>query len=268
MASSTIGSAIQDYLFVCRTEAKSPETVRWYQQKLEYFASFLNRKTSNADLRSLDRDHIRAFIRHLQTEVMADQNNPRKPTRGEGLSPNTIHGYARALRAFLSWACRDGLIEANPMSGISMPKVPSRVMPAFTDTQVSKLLAGIDRRTHLGVRNYTMILLLLDTGIRVSELVGLNMPDLHLHEGYFKVRAKGNKERIVPMGVTARQALWRYVRKHRPQPALPTARQVFPSRSGMPISGQWVYKIVATACRTAGIRGVRRSPYLQTYVRQ
>ena len=48
MASSTIGSAIQDYLFVCRTEAKSPQTVRWYQQKLEYFASFLNRKTSNA----------------------------------------------------------------------------------------------------------------------------------------------------------------------------------------------------------------------------
>ena len=142
-----------------------------------------------------------------------------------------------------------------------MPKVPTRIMPAFTDDQALRLLHGIDRKTNVGLRNYAMILLLLDTGIRVSELVGLEMQDLHIHEGFFKVWGKGGKERIVPLGLTTQKVVWKYIRKHRPEPQLPTLDKVFLSRSGLPISTQWVYKIMARASRKAGIRGVRAGPH-------
>ena len=139
--------------------------------------------------------------------------------------------------------------------------MPKLVMPSFTEEEMQRLLRAARGKGSVRQRNHTMILVFLDTGIRVSELTGLQMHDLHLAEGYFKVFGKGRKERIVPMGRTCRLALSRYVHKLRPQPALATIGNVFLTRDGRALKASYVYKIVADACERAGIQGKRKGPH-------
>jgi len=106
-----------------------------------------------------------------------------------------------------------------------------------------------------------MLVILLDTGIRVSELTALKMGDLHLAEGCFKVLGKGARERIVPLGRRSRSILNKYIRRHRPEPATPRIDNVFLTLQGDPMSPGYVHKVVAAACNRAGISGKRRGPH-------
>jgi integrase/recombinase XerD len=106
-----------------------------------------------------------------------------------------------------------------------------------------------------------MALLLLDTGLRVSELVGLRVSDTHLEVECIKLLDKGSKERIVPLGQSSRRVLATYIRRHRPEPALPGIDQVFLARAGYPMKPDYVYKILARACREVGISGKRLGPH-------
>lgn len=259
MKTQTLPQAIEHFLVCCRAEAKSPQTIRWYGQKLSYFTCVA--EGEQTPLCEIDRDQIRAFLGHLQFDVQSGQNNPHKPVQDKGLSGHTVHGYARALKAFFSWAERERLIARSPMLNMKMPKLPSLVMPSFSDDEIRCLL---DRKTfdgNMGTRNHTMMSLLLDTGIRVSELVGLRVIDVHLGEGYFVVCGKGNKQRHVPMGLRSQTLLNEYLRQHRPKPASPLLNNVFLTQHGKPITSNWVYKIVALTCERAGIRGKRLGPH-------
>ena len=258
---SAIQHVIDDYVLCCQTEGKSPRTVRWYQQKLEYFASFLSTAQLTRQVDRIGPHQIRQFIRHLQSDVRTGENNPRRPTENELLSPQTVAGYARTLRAFFSWALREGLIDEHPMRQVKTPRVPIRDMPFFTDEEIARLLAILKEPTAVGRRNHTMMLLLLDTGLRVSELVGMEMSALHSAQGYFKVIGKGNKERVVPLGRSSRRALLTYTRKFRPSPDLPSVDRVFLTRTGYPLRADYVYKVVANACHQAGIKGKRLGPH-------
>ncbi len=97
--------------------------------------------------------------------------------------------------------------------------------------------------------------------MRVSELVHLKMADLHLDQGLFKVMGKGSKERIVPMGQSSRRVLLDYIRKHRPEPALPAIDEVFLTEAGYPMKPDNVYKILAAACRAVDTSGKRLGPH-------
>jgi len=189
-----LGEVIKEYLLCCQIEGKSPKTVAWYGQKLQYFDEFLRRGGHSRPVDEIRTSDLRSFINHLQTEVIADANNPCKPKRNEGLSPHTVAGYVRTLKAFFSWAVREGLITDNPAARVSVPKAPSLVMRSFSDEEVSALLDAIDLARPTGPRDRAILVSLLDTGIRASELVGLRLCDLHLHEGWFKVLGKGGKE--------------------------------------------------------------------------
>lgn len=170
-------------------------------------------------------------------------------------------GYVRCLRAFFSWAVREGFLDEHPTRYVRTPKVPSLAMPFFTNEEVVRLLEAIKRSTPTGKRNHTMALILLDTGVRVSELVNLEMKDLHLQQGYFKTIGKGSRERMVPLGRKSRRTLVDYVRKHRPLPALSGLDRVFLTRKGYPLRPDYVYKIISGACKEAGIRGKRLGPH-------
>jgi site-specific recombinase XerD len=252
---------ISFFILLCQTDGKSPRTVRWYHQKLDYFASFLEKNGHATRIKEIGAWQIRSFIRWLQTKVKVGENNPHRRTKDRLLLPYTVQGYAATLRAFFNWTVREGLIEESPMAQVKTPKVPKRVMPSFTKEEVQRLLRVANGKGPISQRNYTMILMLLDTGIRASELTGLQMHDLYLAEGYFKVCGKGRKERIVPMGRACRLAISRYVHKCRPQPALAGIENVFLTRDGRPLKTSYVYKIVAGACEKAGIQGKRKGPH-------
>lgn len=258
---SVLDVLIPEYVLTCRVEGKSPKTIGWYEQKLVYLKCFLEERGYPTDVRLIERQHLRAFLIHLQTEVKADANNPFKPTRDEPLSPHTIQGYVRGLKAFFSWAMREGFLHENPMSLIKLPKVPDRVMRTFSKEEVRHLLTVMDQQTSTGFRNYTILLLLLDTGIRASELIGLRMSDLYLGDGYLKVFGKGSKERIVPMGYKCQRTVLKYTRRFRPEPALPSINRVFLTQYGRPLQIHWLYKIVSGACKKVGLKGKRLGPH-------
>ncbi len=259
MKGYSVQEATEHFLLACRAEAKSQQTIRWYRQKLAYFTTYLG--GDSCDLAEITRDQIRAFLRHLQLEIKSGQNNPHRPEESKPLSGHTVHGYARTLRAFFSWAERDGIIQSSPMKGMKMPKLPSLVVPSFADHEVKCLLDPASYEGAMKARNHTMIVVLLDTGIRVSELVGLQMGDLHLEEGYFTILGKGNKERNVPMGRKCRSAVETYLLKERPEPATPMVRNVFLSQHGTPLTQDWVYKILAGLCHKTGMRDRKVGPH-------
>ena len=106
-----------------------------------------------------------------------------------------------------------------------------------------------------------MVLLLLDTGMRVSELIGMEMKHLHLDQGYLTVVGKGDKQRAIPLGQSSRKLLVAYIRKHRPEPSLPQLDRVFLTRSGGPLRADYLYAILSDACRQVGITGKRLGPH-------
>lgn len=153
---------------------------------------------------------IRAFIRYLQTETCRWENHPNM-RQDERLSPYSIHGYVRAIKAFWSWLYAEGYLITNTMTGLKPPRVPKKVIATFSTEQIQKMLAAINRSTSRGFRDLIIVSILLDTGIRQSELAGLQKDDIDITRSCFVVRGKGDKERIVPFGGQVRRCIRRYL---------------------------------------------------------
>lgn len=98
-----------------------------------------------------------------------------------------------------------------------MPKVPETVVPTLSEKEAQRLLAQPDRSTSEGFRDYAIVLTLLDTTVRLSELAGLKVSDIHYDQNLFRVLGKGQRERYVPFGRRVAKALMKYQLKHRPE---------------------------------------------------
>ncbi|MFC2027957.1 tyrosine-type recombinase/integrase [Chloroflexota bacterium] len=152
---------------------------------------------------------------------------------------------------------QEGFIRANPFDYVRLPRAPRKVVTTFSDAQMEALLGAIDTTTAAGFRDHTIILVLLDTALRISELTGLDAPDLYLEEIQLKVMGKGNRERIIPFGKQVQRRLWKYLYHVRPQP--PEA--LFLTTDGRRLSRHRIQKRLADYGRKAGITGVRVSPH-------
>jgi integrase/recombinase XerC len=141
-------------------------------------------------------DSIRGFLAHLGTKEYSAATMARK---------------IATLRSFYKWSNRRGLTKTNPMTAIRTPRQAKRLPKAITVEQIEKLLATPGDRDVLGLRDRAMLETLYSTGIRVSELVGLNFDDLDEPGEALRVRGKGKKERLVPLGTHAMGAVKRYV---------------------------------------------------------
>ena len=142
-----------------------------------------------------------------------------------------------------------------------IPKAPQVMIKTLGNSQIKALLSVVDRKRPKGFRDYCMVLVLFDTGVRLSELVNLQMKDLDLERGFFKVMGKGARERLVPFGAKVQTTLWKYIHRFRPEPFHPNAGNVFLRSDGRPLTGGQVYRVIRKYGRNAGIRGVRCSPH-------
>ena len=140
--------------------------------------------------------NARAFVAQLQERDTRYDDHPITPTQEGGLSPFTIHGYVRVIKAFASWLHEEGFTTANVMKRLKRPKLPKPVIEILTDEEIERLLNSFNPKTFLGLRMLIITLLLLDTGIRASELLGLELGDIDWGNDTIRVWGKGNKERI------------------------------------------------------------------------
>jgi integrase/recombinase XerD len=164
------------------------------------------------------------------------ENHPYTHVKGEPLSSATIHGHVRTLRAFFSWLVDEGLTEENIARDLKPPKLVKKAISTLSDAEIVTILHTLNLNNHCEARNLTILMLLVDTELRIGELFGLKMEDVHMSEGFPKVMGKGKKKRIVPIGNNAQKALQRYLFRHRPRPAHSGIENVFLSIHSTPLT--------------------------------
>jgi integrase/recombinase XerC/integrase/recombinase XerD len=256
----TLQQAVSNYLTALSLEGKSSEYTDWLYSRLKVFTKFCLDNQGQAKINSLTIETGRAFIKHLmERKVRYTDHKLRHEVEG-GLAPTTVHGYVRALRSFSTWVYEEGHTDENGFDGIRPPKVPQTLINPLTEDEIRKLLLAVQRDTVEGQRNYAIILMFLDTGVRLSELINLKLEDVNFGVGQFKVFGKGAKERLVPLGQTAKRALIRYLEQARPEPVNPAEERVFLTAAGLPISKDSVEKIIQRLAKRTGI--TRLHPHL------
>ena len=161
-----------------------------------------------------------------------------------------------AIKMFFRFLVYDGKIEKSPVRLLKTPKLPHKLPGVLSLENVEQLLSQPDPSTHLGQRDRAMLELLYATGLRVSELVGLKLSNVNLVAGYVRTVGKGSKERQVPMGLKAQEALRDYLtvgrvtftKKNR-------VPQLFLNARGRPLTRQGFWKIIRQYGMKAGIKG-------------
>jgi integrase/recombinase XerD len=171
-----------------------------------------------------------------------------------GRSPRSISRYVSCFRQYYRWMVREGRLSEDPTALIETPKIGRSLPKALSERQVETLLAAPDTRTALGLRDRAMLELMYATGLRVSELTGLLMTQLHLNQGTIRVLGKGGKERLVPIGEQAQDWLCRYFEEARPTLVKGAQSEyvfVTSRRTGMTRQAFW--HTVSRHARAAGI---------------
>lgn len=255
-----LSSLLDTYRIQARTEAKSPNTIRIYTTALGILQRFLERKGLPTNVTEIGPEELREFIGYLQN-IKAFMEHPFTGPQKKGLSGHTINCYLRTIRAFWSWLVAEEIIETNPFDKIKIPKPPKKVIIPFSEAQLRALLDAVDTRSSIGFRDWTIIVTLLDTGIRVTEMTNLRLEDVELAQRYLKICGKGNKERIVPIGISVQRALAKYINKYRPNPTYPLSDNLFLNRDGMPLTPNRIEAIIERYALKVKIQGVRTSPH-------
>ncbi len=179
-----------------------------------------------------------------------------------GYAPASISRKLASLRSFYRYAQRQGWCESNPAKPLRNPRARRKLPHFLTDREVQHLLAAPDLNAPLGLRDRAILETMYSAGLRVSEVVGLNEGDLDLREGIARVRGKGRKERLAPLGSFAVDALRDYLAVRTVSPKEPTGRSapVFLNRFGRRLTSRSVGRMLEKYIRLAGL-DARTSPH-------
>jgi integrase/recombinase XerD len=180
--------------------------------------------------------------------------------RRQGLSPRSISRAQSAMRGFYQDLIEHRERADDPAVNLVQPKLSRPLPKAISEAEVAALLAAPKTSTPLGLRDRAMLELLYATGLRVSELVGLELPQLRLDAGFLVGYGKGDKERVVPVGEEAEDWVRRYLREVRPNLLQGRHQAVFVNASGDPMSRVGFWKILKGYCLKAGIQSI--SPHV------
>lgn len=192
--SGDLEGQLNAFLLSCRVDELSPNTIADYSQKIGAFVRHCQ-ELQIIRPENVASHHVRLFLLSLQ----------------ERCNAHSIKDHYGCINRFFNWMVQESILERNPMASMHPPKVPNKLIHPFTLDQIIDLLALCDENTFLGVRNKAIILTLLDTGLRLSELADIQLTDIDFEAGIIKVMGKGAKERVVRVGRLAQKALLRYL---------------------------------------------------------
>ena len=216
----------------------APNTVESYARDLAALAAFA--ESRGRDVRALDRRDLEAFVRTLM---------------GRGLSPRSAARAVACIRGFYRFVAVEEGRDGSPAEDLQAPRQWT-ALPKFLDLdEVDRLLAQPDVSTPRGLRDKALLSVLYATGLRVSELIGLKLSDMHLQDGYLTCVGKGSKERIVPVGQEAAGWVRQYLERGRPSLVKRNSPWLFVNARGGPLSRVGFWKLLKAYGVAAGIRG-------------
>ena len=223
----------------------SANTLLAYRHDLRRYVDFLGRREIGR-AEDVDGATIRAFVASLSAS-----------THGPDDAPYRATSVARALssvRSFHRFLVRDGVVDHDPMAGVPQPRLPRSLPRPLPVEDVRRLLEAPDVETPSGSRDRAILELLYGSGLRISELTGLDVDDVDLEQGSVRVLGKGGKEREVPLGSFAADAVTAYLTRGRPALASGVTRgALFLNARGGRLSRQSCARVLTAYVRRAGI---------------
>jgi len=247
--------AIRHFLMDCEIKSRTSPTLQSYEHHLRVLSSLLQEVCEVTELEQVTVIHLRQCVQYLLT----------KPVRSASLRPNdtvlstnSVRGHVRVWKAFFTWCFREELIDVNPTVRLTPPKPEKRIKPTLSPEHIEKMLNSCDLSTDMGFRDYVILLLLFDTGIRLAEICALKVRDVQ--DTYIKVYGKGRREREVGIHPEVSKLLWKYIHKHR-FPQKEGEVYLFVGRRG-PLHKTGLQEILERIQRASGLGDVHISPHV------
>lgn len=227
--------------FVKLEKGLSENSVVSYENDLTRYLKFLANDLQIQDLGGVTLQHIEEYLEELTAM---------------NLSVSSIARNISSIRSFHEFAVVEKLAEANPAELIELPKKAQKLPEVLDADEINRILDAPDTDDDAGIRNKAILETLYATGMRVSEMVGLERDKLFFEIGFIRVIGKGNKERLVPVGEIAQDALEHYIEYVRPlffKNNEKAENKVFLNQRGGPLTRMSIYNIVKAAAAEAGI---------------
>lgn len=237
----TFDRALEAFRLRCRAQNLSSLTCGWYAQILKPFGEFLE-ESGVESVREVAPDLIRRYLDEL---------------RGRNNSGTIARTYG-GLRCFFGFLSRERLIPQNPFALVEKPRMERKLIQPLSMDQARLLLSAPNQKRFIGQRIWTMMILILDTGLRLGEVISLRVDRVNFEAGVLQVMGKGNKERAVPFGATSKQALWNYILR---RGDIPGQDLLFVNQYGDRLCRRWVDRAFKFLGEKVGIKGVRVSPH-------
>lgn len=230
---------LKDYLYHLKQEkGASKNTIDAYMRDLNQYASFLNRYHQITRAEDINKKHIEAYLKHLKKKHNA-KSVARKLT---------------AIKSFHHFLMLERVVLVDIAKDFSTPKTAKSLPKVLTVDEVVRILEQVNKETPLGLRNKALLELIYGSGLRVSELLNIQIEDIHLTQGYVIVHGKGNKERMVPISDMALIAIRNYLVNGREKlsDSTPT-HDLFLNRNGHQLSRQGFFKVLKKLALKAGV---------------
>lgn len=245
------------FLLDLEVRGKTHSTLVDYRYRLGVLLGVLQDVCQITELEDVRIMHLRQVVQHLMTEKHGYKRG--RPCEGDTLSPATVRAFTRILKSFFHWCYLEDLVTSDPSARLVHPKIPVRVVPAFREEHIQRMLAACDISKPLGFRDYVMLLLLLDTGMRVGEILGLKVADVH--DRFVKVFGKGQREREIGIHPEVSKLLWKYTNKYRR--AADSAEPIlFLSRVGRPLTSVGMHDIIKRIQGRSGLGNIKFTPHV------
>ncbi len=235
---------MEDYMgYLVAERGAAPATVRAYRNNLLRYHGFLTEERGIVNAEEVQRADISAYVAFLSEE--------------KKFRPSTMEQHISVIKGYHRFLVREGLCAKDPSQTIPLPRKPKALPDVISVDQATRLLDGMPRDTPIALRDAAILEVLYGCGLRVSELVGLDLDRVYFAEECLRVLGKGSKERIVPLSGMAAKRLREYLGDARPSlvgaKAAPTSAVFLNARGGR-LSRQSVRSIVARAGLSIGVK--------------
>ncbi|WP_048602217.1 site-specific tyrosine recombinase XerD [Rubeoparvulum massiliense] len=233
---------LQQYIqYLVVEKGLAENSIQSYGRDITQYLTFIKEKYQ-ISVEKTTRTHVMGYLIHLQEQ---------------GKSTSTITRNLSSLRGFYRFLLLDRYIASDPTSHLETPKLDKRLPKVLTIEEVDRLLQQPKEIDAMGARDKAMLELLYATGLRVSELISLNVHDVNINMEFVRCMGKGSKERIIPLGSSAIKALQRYTERFRPQLVRNRSEEaLFLNHHGGRLTRQGFWKIIKQYAESAQITKV------------
>ena len=221
----TLKNAYQEFLITQQLRGNSDKTLTYYSNCILPMLTYLNEET---DTKDLELKQFRDYSVYL---------------KNRNITSNSFKTYLKGIKAFLHWLYIEEYTKENFSAKLQLPKAKRKTIDVLTDNEIKTLFKCFNTKNYMELRNCCICALMLDSGLRKSEVVALKLDNVHIFEGYIIIDGKGNKQRIVPIGNHTKKYLIKYISQ---RPKYVDCENVFITKDNRPITNSVIDRLFKT----------------------